>query len=175
MIVLYIAQSVDGFIARTDGSIDWLNDFNEGMESNSDKSYNQFLQGIDTIVMGRKCYEQILTFGEWPYVGKKCYVFTSGELKKPPSNADVTRAEGNVKTFVSRACEGKQVWLLGGAGLVKAFTEENLIDKYIISTIPVIIGSGIHLFPESNASIKLRCTNSKLCDNGIAEFTYVPK
>ena len=175
MIILYIAQSVDGYIARVNGAIDWLDEFNEGTEPNPDNSYNEFFAGIDTILMGRKSYDQILTFGEWPYVGKKCYVFTSGELQKPPKNADVTRAEGNVKTFVSRACEGKRVWLLGGAGLVKEFSAQNLIDEYVISTIPVIIGSGIRLFSESNANIKLRCTKSKQWTNGIVETTFVPK
>lgn len=175
MIVLYIAQSLDGFIARANGSIDWLNDFNEEIAGTTDNSYTEFLKGIDTIVMGRKCYDQVLSFGEWPYVGKKCYVFTSGELQKPPSNADVTRAEGNVRAFVGGACAGKRVWLLGGAGLAKAFVEEKLVDEYIISTIPIIIGSGIRLFPDSNANIKLWCTKSRLCGNGIVESTYLPK
>ncbi len=174
MIILYIAQSVDGFIARADGSIDFLNDFNEGMDE-ADSGYAEFIKGIDAVVMGRKTYEQVLTFGDWPYVGKKCYVFTSGDLKAPPTNADVTRAEGNVKALVNGIGEGKRVWLLGGAGLVKAFVEEKLVDEYILSTIPIIIGSGIRLFPESNANIKLRCTKSRLCNSGIVESTYVPK
>ena len=174
MIILYIAQSLDGYVARPDGSINWLDEFNEGQEPNSESSYPEFLSGIDTILMGRKSYDQILTFGDWPYVNKKCYVFTSGELQKPPANADVTRAEGNVKAFVGRVCEGKRVWLLGGAGLVKPFVKEKLIDEYIISTIPVIIGSGIRLFLESEAGIKLRCTKSRRWENGIVESTYVP-
>jgi len=174
MIVLYIAQSVDGYIARANGAIDWLDEFNEGAEANPDNSYQEFLERIDTVIMGRKCYDQILTFGEWPYPGKRCYVFTSGNMKKPPDNADVTRAEGNVKAFVSHACEGKRAWLLGGAGLTKAFLEENLIDEFVISTIPVIIGSGIRLFLESDASLKLKCVKSKQWNNGIIETTYVP-
>lgn len=175
MIILYIAQSVDGFIASPDGSIDWLNDFNEVIADSTDNSYTEFLATIDVIIMGRKCYDQILTFGDWPYVGKKCFVFTSGELTKPAGNVDVTRAEGDVKTFVSRACEGKRVWLLGGAGFAKAFVEKNLVDEYIISTIPIIIGSGIRLFPDSKANIKVTCTKSKLLGNGIVESTYIPK
>ena len=169
MIVLYIAQSLDGFIAEPDGSISWLDPYNDNTES----TYEEFLKGIDTVVMGRKTYDQVLTFGDWPYVGKKCFVFTSGEIKEPPSNADVSRVGGDVTDFVNKECKDKRVWLLGGAGLTVAFKEARLIDEYIISTMPVLLGAGIPLFPPSKIKINLKCTATRLFKNGIVENRYL--
>lgn len=168
MIILYIAQSIDGFVARTDGSVDWLDPFND-LDSTA---YTDFINDIDVILMGRKSYDQTFSFGFWPYAGKKCYVFSSDVLKTPPENADVTKAEGDIKTFVSRTCQDKRVWLLGGAALVKSFLEAKAIDEFIISIVPVTIGTGIRLFLNTDVQLKLKCTKSTLMPRGIVENHY---
>lgn len=74
-IILYIATSLDGYIAKEDGNVDWLSSFDE------DYGYKEFISTVDTIIIGRKTYQQVLTFGEWPYQGLKTFVFTHQELK----------------------------------------------------------------------------------------------
>eukprot|EP00794_Sanderia_malayensis_P011205 gene11205-12380_t len=172
MIVLYIAQSLDGFIAGPDGSVSWLDEFNEPEAATG---YNDFVKDVEVVVMGRKSYDQVLTFpGPWPYVGKKCFVFTtSTSIKEPPEDADVTRADHkDVHEFVNKECQGKRVWLLGGAALVKAFLEANVIDEFMLTTFPKIIGKGIRLFLESDVRMRFKCTKSELGKNGAVDSTY---
>ncbi len=106
-IVLFIASSLDGYIARSNGDIDWLfTDQNYG--------YTKFLDSIDTVLMGRKTYEQVLTFGEYPYQEKKSYVFTKNLDFQATSDVEVVT---NLESFVNdlRLLDGKNIWLVGGA------------------------------------------------------------
>ena len=86
-IVLYIATSVDGYIATADGSVDWLSEVND---SDEDYGYDQFYAGVDALVMGSKTYEQVLTFGDWPYPDKPVYVMSQRQLQARPSRVIVT-------------------------------------------------------------------------------------
>ena len=94
-IVLYIAKSLDGFIARKNGSVDWLDKFNETGE---DYGYKKFLDTVDTLIMGNTTYKQVLGFGEFPYKGKDCYVFSRKERRNKDDN--VTFVKGDVNEFL---------------------------------------------------------------------------
>jgi len=170
-VILYIATSLDGYIAREDGGIDWLQ--GDGSDPQGDLGYLKFYETIDTVIMGKTTYDQVLTFGEYPYKGIKNYVFTS---ESRDNRDDVIFINENVKELIDKLKRetGKSIWVIGGAGILDYFMKENLIDEYIISIIPTILGKGISLFKGNNPEINLQLKHSKNI-NGIVEVHYVKK
>ncbi|NVO21308.1 MAG: dihydrofolate reductase [Bacteroidetes bacterium] len=162
---LFIATSLDGYIARKDGGIDWL--FTDG-----DYGYADFYASIDTTLTGRKTYELILTFGDFPYPGKTNYIFS--RAGSWGSAEQVTFVDEDVAAFVERLKkqEGRDIWLVGGAEIVSALERAGLIDDYIISVHPIILGDGISLFSDAglNQSIELVSTGS--FPSGLVQLTY---
>jgi len=132
---LYIACSLDGFIAREDDSIDWLTEYENNPET--DYGYSEFYASIGTVLMGRKTYEQALGFGDWPYGEKKSYVFT---MQKEPLHREknVEFISEDIGKFVRYLKENteKDIWLVGGSQLIKVFLEENLVDDFIVFVVP---------------------------------------
>jgi dihydrofolate reductase len=149
-------MSVDGYIADEYGGINWLSDH---QEDESMKGYIDFLQSVDTLIMGNATYQQVLTFGNWEYSDKKCYVFSSTQTGE---NEYVQFVNEDVRDFLHRLKEqpGNDIWLVGGAQIADAFIKNNLIDKYIIAIIPIILGNGKSLFKQFNPRIKLYLTQS---------------
>ncbi len=135
-ITAYIASSLDGFVAREDGSVDWLPD-------TAGTGYDAFYKSVDTVIMGRVTYEQILTFGKYPYKDKKLLVFTKTSQSKEGVEF-VSDVESFVRTGFPNA--GENIWLVGGAQLFSSFLKEEAVDEIIISVIPVILGKGVPLF-----------------------------
>ena len=161
-LVLYIAMSLDGFIAKKDNSLDWL--FRTSCEG--DNGYYDFYETVDTILMGRKTYDQILILenGKFPYKNKKCYVFTR---QYNENNEHVEFINDNIVDFVNqiKAEEGKRIWLVGGGELLHEFLEHKLVDELIIQIAPIIIGKGIRLFKEDNLEIELILKETKSVNN----------
>ncbi|MPQ44388.1 dihydrofolate reductase family protein [Clostridium tarantellae] len=160
-VILYIAMSLDGYIARENGAIDWL--LGDGSEPEADYGYADFYRSIDTVIIGRKTYDQIvneLSPNKWVYKGKKSYVFTNSDYKR---NDDVEFIKEDVCDFVNKLKEkkGKDIWILGGSSLADRLIKENLIDDYIISIMPTILGNGIQLFNKNNPEIKLKLKSVK--------------
>lgn len=140
-LVLYIAVSLDGFIAGEGESLDWL----DKVEGQGDNGYEAFYSGVDTVLMGRKTYNWIMAHAEFPYTGKDCYVFSH----TPRGNTkDVTFVCENAASFASHLKEqpGKQIWLVGGGGLLRPLLEAGLVDEMILTIAPVVLGKGIPLF-----------------------------
>ncbi|MBK3496282.1 dihydrofolate reductase [Viridibacillus sp. YIM B01967] len=145
-VILYIAMSLDGFIARTNGAIDWLDDAVE--KGDGDNGYTAFYGTVDTVIIGRKTYDQVLTLADdFPYRDKECFVF-SNTVQTDTSYVEFVNED--VGTFVGalKEREGGDIWLVGGAGLVDSFLKAGLIDEMIITVIPVLLGEGIPLFKE---------------------------
>ena len=146
-IIFNIACSLDGYIAREDGRIDWL------PIDGGDFGMKKFMDFIDTVLLGRTTYEQILTFDcDYPYANKKTYVFSS----KPGEKKDSVEFISDMINFSKKLVElpGKNIWLVGGGKIVSSFLNAGLIDKIIISKLPVLIGSGIPLFQNIRKDIK---------------------
>ncbi|MBD2510976.1 dihydrofolate reductase family protein [Nostoc sp. ATCC 53789] len=168
-VTLYIAASLDGYIARSDGGIDWLSILDiEG----EDYGYAAFYESIDAIVLGSNTYEVGLGFDEWPYPGKKSFVFTKRHLQS--DREDVVFVSDTVKNALANIeAQGfKNIWLVGGGALINSFLQHSLIDEYIISTIPTILGSGIQLFPPPTPEEKLELINSKQYSSGLLQSYY---
>ncbi len=171
-VVLYIAMSLDGYIADKEGKVDWL----KGQNGNEDMidTYSDFIKEVDTVVMGWNTYRQIITElspNQWVYSDLTTYVITHRQL---PSTENIKFIQENPCDLVKRLKQeqGKKIWICGGAKIVQALLKEKLIDEYTISVIPTILGAGIRLFGETVKEIELKLL-STFTYNGIVELIYV--
>ncbi|MFW9965960.1 MAG: dihydrofolate reductase family protein [Candidatus Thorarchaeota archaeon] len=142
---VYIATSLDGFIATIDGGLDWLDEIPNPQKS--DFGYAEFMSGIDAIVMGRKTFEKVLTFDVWPY-DKPVYVPSRSKVDVPTElETKVKAVTGNPKELVNQLKElGHQNLYIDGGITIQGFLEEDLIDEMIITRVPILLGNGIPLF-----------------------------
>lgn len=168
-VILYIAVSLDNYIARDNGDVDWL--VGDGSAPNVDSGYEEFYKNIDTVIMGKSTYDQVLSFGEYPYKDAKGYVYTRSKIE---SNEYVEFTCEDPKKLINRLKnqDGRDIWIVGGAEMVDIFLKDNLIDEFIIATIPTILGKGIPLFKAGNKEIKLKLVESKIFD-GIVQNHYL--
>jgi dihydrofolate reductase len=165
---VYIAQSLDGYIARPDGGIDWLRPFD-----NVDYGYKKFIAEIGTVVMGRTSYDLARSFGAWPYPSLQSLVVTSRPLDDAPPS--VTRVAADVPKLVAalRNAAGKDVWVMGGGQTIGAFLAERAIDRIDLFVLPVLLGEGIPLFTKGRPETGLKLAGSQTYDKGLARLSYV--
>lgn len=173
--ILYIATSLDGYIARSNGAIDWL----PAPEAADDGgTYDQFYQSIDALVMGSATYEKVLEFGDWVYAGKPCYVMTRRPLTSERSDVHFLGADVDAAIATINQHQHQRVWLVGGGKLVAEWLDRNAIDEYIITIVPVMLGSGISLY-QSTAELPLTLKAARSVGEGMVELHYhkspVPK
>jgi dihydrofolate reductase len=162
---LFIAASLDGYIAGPRGGIDWL--FHD-----QDYGYTEFAASVDTVLMGRKSYEASLAFEPWPYPGMAAWVFTRHpEVFDDDRVTFTARPPAEVVARIRKE-KGKDLWLLGGGALVKAFLDDGLIDEIFLAVHPIVLGRGIPLFPEGTRRTGLRLTGSRAYDSGLAMLRY---
>ena len=171
-ISLFIAMSLDGYIADNKGSVDWLN--GQGNDNENIDSYSKFVKDIDTIIMGWNTYHQIVTelsVNEWVYNDFTTYVITH---KEPTSSKKIRFVNSDPCDLIKclKEEDGKNIWICGGANLVQQLVNENLIDIYYITVIPTLLGSGIRLFENANQEIKLRLLNTQSY-NGMTDLIYI--
>ncbi|MGL5329114.1 MAG: dihydrofolate reductase family protein [Peptostreptococcaceae bacterium] len=166
-IILNLAISLDGYIADVDGGFDWIvGDGNSKLNTENKWDYAKFLEDIDVVVMGSKCYEQ----GFYKdYEGKDVYIATS---KKIDDYENYHFIGGNVCEDISKLKdEGKNIFLFGGGGLIDNFVKANIIDEYIVGIIPTILGKGRKLFFENNPKIDLNLEYYSV-EDGIVIMKY---
>ena len=167
--IVYVAVGADGFIARRDGSVDWL----DRPRPKGNYDMGAFYRSIDTCIMGRKTYDLSVSFGmPQGYAGKKNYVF-SRTLSKPASPKVTIVSEG-VPAFAERlrSEKGKHIWLVGGAELVAAFLDSRQVDEFIIHVIPKMIGEGIPLAAPRHRHLSLKLLASKKFPDGVVRLHY---
>lgn len=142
--ILYIATSQDGFIADEKGSVDWLPQTVEET-GGEDFGYAKFYESVDCLVMGRKTYEQILSFGTWPYSGKTVFVFTSQPQES--IHKDIIFFTGDIEEFYQTLSKEnvKTLWLVGGSHLLDSFLQAGKVDEAIVTVFPITLQSGIPL------------------------------
>ena len=161
-IILYIATSLDGFIARKNGSVDWLSEFSNPGE---DYGYKEFLDSVGIVILGNTTYKEFKA----PYEGKKCFVFSRTDKGK---RENITYVNTGVKEFVETLSDDENIWLVGGADITKEFLKNNLVDEFIITIIPTILGEGIPLFAKDYGEHKLKLLNVKSFDSGVVQLHY---
>jgi dihydrofolate reductase len=182
-VVLGLGISLDGYIARKNGTVDWLS-------MDWDYDWTAFFKTIDTVLIGRKSWEVAFEMIPLPksesklkanpYTGMKAYVFSN--TLKASGAEDVEIVSGNLKEFVEnlKAKDGKNIWLSGGGELAKSFLDENLVDEIYLGISPLLLGSGLPLFPELIREIPLRLVSCKTYkhkkeDNAMVELLYEVK
>ena len=158
-IILYIAMSLDGFIASKDGSVGFLDPYNDKMP---ELGFNEFYSKIDSVIMGNTTFKQ---YGADFYKAKQIYVFSKTSKDK---EENVTFVNEDVKEFANKL-KGN-VWMIGGSSIFNEFLKHNLIDEFIITIIPVLLGEGIPLFKDNE--LKLKFMNVKSFDFGVVQLNY---
>lgn len=170
-VILFIAMSLDGYIADRNGNVDWLNGQNE-KEENMDV-YSNFIKDVDTVVMGWNTYYQVVTElspTEWVYDELRSYVITHRKLSSTNKIIFTDKDPCDVVNELKQK-QGKNIWICGGANLIQQLIEKDFIDEYYISVIPTILGSGISLFGSTPKEIKLKLVHTQTY-NGITDLVY---
>ena len=172
----YIATSLDGFIAKADGSLDWLDQANALVPEGADCGYAQYMASVDVIVMGRKTFETVLSFGAWPY-DKPVYV-VSRQWHSLPAHAPATARLWNDTPAALTAhlqAHGVRSVYVDGGQLVQPFISAQLLDEITITRIPLLLGTGIALFgplPAGTASVAARHLHTRSYDCGFVQSHY---
>lgn len=173
-LILYIAASIDNYIARPDGDVEWLN-APELRLPEEDYGYADFYRSIDTTLMGNRTYQAIQGFDiPFPYPDKTNYVFTRSEAFS--DNDNVTFISGDVAAFVRTLKEkpGGDIWLIGGGQINTLMLEQGLIDRMILTLIPVLLGKGIPLFHGKPAETRFNPVSGRVFDNGVVQWIMNP-
>jgi dihydrofolate reductase len=174
-IIVYIATSADGYIARPDGDVEWLN----RRPRTVDYGMREFYPMIDTILWGRKTYDWLLDY--YKKKGKKTGLFDTSVAnyvfsRKPPKRAAAGAefVSEPVKEFAQRlrATPGKHIWMMGGGGLIASFLDAGEIDEFDIHVIPVFIGEGIPLVAPRHRDVPLRLRSSRKYPDGVVRLRY---
>lgn len=169
----YIATSIDGFIARQDGGIDWLPG-GEDAQGDEDYGYQEFIDSVDAIVMGRNTYELTSSFDPWPYAGKPVFVLSSRGVDVPEDIAGTVEPMTASPREVVRRLEERgfgHLYVDGGA-TIQGFIREGLIQRLIITRIPILIGAGIPLFGPLSHDVRLRHAGTRQFANGLVQSEY---
>jgi dihydrofolate reductase/ribosomal protein S18 acetylase RimI-like enzyme len=172
---VFIATSLDGFIAREDGAIDWLTGPGApGVGAGEDYGYDAFFAAVDAIVMGRNSYDLVRAFPAWPYGDKPVVVLTSRPLGDPPADGDVEAMTGSPADVVARlAARGLGRLYVDGGKTVQAFLGAGLVDRLVITTVPVLLGRGIPLFgPLPHGDVRLRHVGTRSWPSGLVQSEY---
>ena len=172
-IIVYIATSADGFIARKDGAVDWL----DRPRTAGDYGMGRFFKSIDTILWGRKTYDMILKFQkegksgpEMP--GIKNYAFSHKPPKKVIDGFEFVKEPIKKFTRRLRATKGKDIWMMGGGGIIASFLDAGEIDEFIVHVIPIFIGAGIPLVAPRKRTVPLKLISSKKFSDGVVRLHY---
>ena len=173
-IIVYIAISADGYIARRDDNVDWLNRPRRA----SDYGMGKFYKSIDTILWGRKTCDMALRFQEQGVPNTafdtrvRNYVFT--RTRPLPVVPGVEFVNEPLKTFSKRlrATKGKDIWMMGGAGIIASFLDAGEIDEFIINVIPTFIGEGIPLIAPRHRTVPLKLLSTKKFSDGVVRLHY---
>jgi dihydrofolate reductase len=164
-IKLFIASSFDGYIAREDGSVDWL-------FTDNDCGYLEFYDSIDIVLMGRKTYDKALDFEEYPFKGKKNYVFSHNAGVKT-KNKDV-KFSSDIVGFVRHLIrlKGRDIWLVGGSDIISIFLNASLVDGIILSIHPIVLTEGIPLFKNAQRQLNLKLLKCNSYESGLIQSHY---
>ncbi len=170
-IIAYIATSADGFIARTDGSFDWLN----RPRTAGDYGMSEFYKTVDTVIFGRKTWDQVMDYrskGGSTSSKMKTYVFTHNPPAKKIKGVEFIN--GDVGEFASqlRATPGKDIWMMGGGGMIGSFVDAGAIDEFVIHVMPVFIGEGIPLIAPRHMELELSLVDNHAYPDGVVKMHY---
>ena len=171
-VTYYVASSLDGYIAKENGDVSWLEELNISME---DTWYNEFYKTVDALIMGRKTYDMIVSFGQWPYGEKPIWVCSSNKIEpiegynlqsgSTPREACKAASEKNIK----------HLWCVGGGSLASSLLVNNSLTDISLSLMPIVLGNGIKLFKGLGSPIGLVKESQKSHESGLVQIEYTIK
>ena len=166
---VFVGTSLDGFIARANGDLDFLE-----AGGGEPHGYDEFIATVDALVIGRKTFETVLTFGSWPYGNKPVFVLSTRPLAPTPPGAMVERMSGAPADIVSQlAARGIGHIYVDGGITIQRFLEAGLIHRLIITRVPVLIGGGIPLFGAVPRDIPLKHVATRHYASGLVQSEYL--
>ncbi len=167
---VFIALSLDGFIARPDGRLDWLPQPEEG----EDFGYTRFIETVDTVIMGRKTFEQVLTFPEYPYPNLRMVVLSSRPWTCPPHLSGAVQVMQGDPVEIVRILEeqGASHAYVDGGETIRRFLRAGLIRDLILTHIPILLGDGIPLFGSLSKDFPLEHISTRVYPNGLVQSHY---
>ncbi len=169
-LILYIACSLDGYIAAKNDNIDFLNTV---AVEGEDYGYGEFINSVDTVIVGRKTYDKVLSIGyDFPHADKESYIITR---TKKDSIGNIHFYNGSIKELVEnlKTKPGMNIFCDGGAEIVNLLLKEQLFDELYISIIPCLLGSGTKLFNEINIESSLKLVDSRAYKSGLVQLHYI--
>lgn len=171
---VFIATSLDGFIAREDDSLDWLEIANSTAPEGEDCGYVSFMDSVDVLVMGRNTYEKVLSFGQWPYENKPVIVLSSRKLKIPDNLSSTVEhsSESPEELYTRLSNNGLTRLYIDGGITIQRFLQAGLINDLTITVIPVLLGKGKSLFGPLEKDIALKHISTKVYDFGFTQSIY---
>ena len=167
--VVYIAVSLDGYIADEDGDVHWLEAFEK-----DDYGYEEFIRSIGSVLMGRVTCDQIISFGEWPYKDIPTLVWSGSKVEDLPGGAR-SWSENMEETiaWLKEQAGDKDIWVLGGGLTIQTLLSAGMIDRMELFVIPVLLGGGIRLFGEEGSEPQLlKLEHVQPYANGVVQLTY---
>jgi dihydrofolate reductase len=177
----YAAQTLDGYIAGSDDSIDWLTGYEgsfEGADSDvAQAGYEEFYEGIGALIMGSATYEWVLEHvGEWPYAGKPTWVLSSRELPRPDGEGvDVRIVDAEVTELIDElrdAAGERDVWIVGGGPVASQFADHGLLDRVEVTVVPVVLGQGKRLFERPLPGGAMQLISARTFSSGMVGLSY---
>ena len=166
---VFVGTSVDGFIARTNGGLDFLE-----VGGGEPHGYEEFMATVDALVIGRQTYETVLSFGGWAYGPKPVFVLSSRPIAPPPAGAVVDRMFGAPADIVAQlAARGIRHIYVDGGVTIQRFLRAGLVDRLIITRVPVLIGTGISLFGALEHDVLLKHVATRQYAGGLVQSEYV--
>lgn len=168
-LILYIATSLDGYIAKLNDDLSFLSLVEQ---EGQDYGYADFLKTVDTVIVGRKTYDKVVSFGfDFPHADKDVFIITRTPR---PDIGSAKFYTGDLKSLIDRlkSEKGKNIFCDGGAEIVNELLKDNLIDEFIISVIPILVGNGTKLFQDGRPELKLELISTKQFEKGLAQIHY---
>lgn len=168
-VILYIATSLDGYIAKSNDDLGFLSIVEQ---EGQDYGYADFVKSVDTVIIGRKTYDKVISMGfDFPHADKDVYIITR---TPKPNIGSVMFYTDDLKLLVDKlkSENGRNIFCDGGAEIVNELLKDDLIDEYIISIIPIFVGNGTKLFKDGRPEQKLELVSTKQFDKGLTQLHY---
>jgi dihydrofolate reductase len=166
-IIAYVATSIDGFIAAKNGGVGWLDPY-----FTPELGFAGFLASIDTVLMGRNSYDQILGFGKWPYPGKTSFVVTGRLLSRIEGGSRTIAADPDAMLRALGEAKSRRVWAVGGAITFRGLFANGLVDELRLFIVPELLGDGKPLFLAQDRPARAHLVGERRFSNGIVELNY---
>jgi len=177
----YAAQTLDGYIAEADDTLDWLMEYEghfEGADSDANQAgYEAFYEGIGALVMGSVTYEFVLAHGgDWPYPGKPCWILSSRELPKPQgADVDVRVVSREIPDLIDEMLDSageRDLWIVGGGNVASQFADHGLLDRVEVTVVPVVLGEGKPLFDRRLPGGPMQLLGTRTHSSGMVSLDY---